>query len=228
MKRRLIAGLVAMLLGLSLGIDSLADKPSGEGGNIRVACVGDSITFGGRPRNTNPKAYPFQLQRILGDKYLVANFGVSGATLLEDGDKPYVKTDQYGPAHEFQPDIVVIKLGTNDTKPQNWKHKSEYVSDYLALIDGFAALESDPDIFICYPVPAYPGRWGISDEVIRNEIIPFIDRIADRRDVEVIDLYKALSGKKEFFPDTVHPNAEGYGLIAASVAEALKQSDGKD
>src|SRR5438270_834071 len=83
---------------------------------IKVACVGDSITQGsGLQENT----YPLQLQRMLGSNYEVRNFGVGGATLLEQGDKPYIQQKLYQDSLAFQPDVVVIMLGTNDSKPQN-------------------------------------------------------------------------------------------------------------
>jgi len=219
MKRCSIIIILTLLAALALHAPLLLADADGD--RIRVACVGDSITYGGGPRDQNPKCYPYQLQQMLGDEYLVRNFGVSGATLLSKGNKPYINTDQYKPAHDFAPDIVVIKLGTNDSKPKNWKHKEEFVADYLDLIDSFADLDGEPEIWVCYPVPAYPGRWGISDAIIKDEVIPLVKRISEMRDVGLIDLYEALSGHKECFPDTVHPNREGYRLLAERVAAEI-------
>jgi lysophospholipase L1-like esterase len=117
--------------------------------------------------------------------------------------------------------VVVIKLGTNDTKPQNWMYKDEFATDYADMIDRFAELPSNPRIWICHPVPAYPERWGISDTRIKNEVIPLISRIVRSKDVLVIDLYGPLSDKPELFPDLIHPNAEGAHGIAAEIYAAL-------
>lgn len=219
--------LLFVILSVSIFAGSFSFGEGSEGEKIRVACVGDSITYGGGPRDENPKCYPYQLQKILGEDYLVRNFGVSGATLLSKGNKPYIKTSQYKPGHDFDPDIVVIKLGTNDSKPRNWKHKADFVADYLALIDSFAELKSEPRIWICYPVPAYPGRWGISDQIIKDEVIPLVKQVSEKRKVGLIDLYTALSGHKKCFPDTVHPNREGYRLLAEAVAAAITDGDGE-
>lgn len=190
---------------------------------VRVACVGDSITYGARIADRETNSYPAQLGRMLGDGYLVENFGVSGATLLRKGNKPYWKTTQFQPAHAFKPDVVIIKLGTNDSKPDNWKHKGEYVADYVALIESFRALPSKPVVWICYPVPAYSDREGrISGKVVAEEVLPLIDEVAKQADVKIIDLYSALSGKPELFPDTVHPNAEGAKIIAESMAPFVR------
>src|SRR5271168_4090727 len=100
---------------------------------IRVACVGDSITFGAGVTKGWP--YPAQLGRMLGSGYDVRNFGVSGATLLRAGDKPYDKQKAFPAALAFKPDIVILMLGTNDTKPQNWgPHAAEFDADYRWLV----------------------------------------------------------------------------------------------
>jgi len=193
----------------------------------RIACVGDSITFGAAIKDRVKNCYPAQLGRMLGEKFEVRNFGVNGATLLKKGDKPYWKLKAYANARDFQPEVVVIKLGTNDSKPNNWKHKEEYVADYVALIESFRKLGSKPVVWLCYPVPAYPGRWGITDKVMKEEVMPRLDEVAKKSGCKVIDLYSALSDKKEMFPDLVHPNAKGATLIAEAVSSAIKAGKSK-
>ncbi len=193
----------------------------------RIACVGDSITFGAAIKDRVKNCYPAQLGRMLGEKFEVRNFGVNGATLLKKGDKPYWKLKAYANARDFQPEIVVIKLGTNDSKPRNWKHKEEYFADYMELIESFRKLGSKPVVWLCYPVPAYPGRWGITDKVMKEEVMPRLDEVAKKSGCKVIDLYSALSDKKEMFPDLVHPNAKGATLIAEAVSSAIKVGKSK-
>ena len=193
----------------------------------RIACVGDSITFGAAIKDRVKNCYPAQLGRMLGEEYEVRNFGVNGATLLKKGDKPYWKLKAYANARDFQPEVVVIKLGTNDSKPHNWKHKEEYVADYVAFIESFRKLASKPTVWLCYPVPAYPGRWGITDKVMKEEVMPRLDEVAKKSGCKVIDLYSALSDKKEMFPDLVHPNAKGATLIAEAVSSAIKAGKSK-
>ena len=193
----------------------------------RIACVGDSITYGAAIKDRVKNCYPAQLGRMLGEKFEVRNFGVNGATLLKKGDKPYWKLKAYANARDFQPEVVVIKLGTNDSKPRNWKHKEEYVADYVALIESFRKLGSKPVVWLCYPVPAYPGRWGITDKVMKEEVMPRLDEVAKKSGCRIIDLYSALSDKKEMFPDLVHPNAKGATLIAEAVSSAIKAGKSK-
>jgi acyl-CoA thioesterase-1 len=188
---------------------------------IRVACIGDSITYGYSIKNRINDCYPAQLGRMLGPKWQVRNFGVSGATLLKKGDLPYWNQQAFKDALAYNPNVVIIKLGTNDTKPQNWKYKDQFAADYVDMIDRFAKLPSKPRIWICKPVPAYGQRWGISETIIKNEVIPLIDRIARSKHVPVIDLYGPLSDKAELFPDQIHPNAEGAFDIAKVIYAVL-------
>ncbi len=184
---------------------------------IKVACIGNSITYGDGIQDRDRNSYPAQLQRMLGPAWDVRNFGVSGRTLLTKGDYPYRQTQEFNDAKAFLPDVVVIKLGTNDTKPQNWKYGDEFEQDYLDFVEEFRSLPSHPRVFLCYPVPAYQERWGIRDSIIRNELIPLIDTIAAKRDLPVIDLYSKLTGKSDMFPDGIHPDARGAGLMARAI-----------
>ena len=89
---------------------------------VRVACIGNSITDGHGIDMNDVKGYPAQLQKLLGSDYQVKNYGVSGRTLLKKGDQPYWKEQAWRDAQSYKADIVVIKLGTNDSKPENWQH----------------------------------------------------------------------------------------------------------
>lgn len=185
----------------------------------RVACVGDSITAGVGASKGN--SYPDQLGRMLGDGYIVKNFGVSGSTLLNHGDRPYQKQGAFKKALEFQPNIVVIKLGTNDTKPQNWKFKDEFVADYKDMIGQFAKLPSKPRFFLCRPAPV-PGKgnFGINEAGVLEEI-PMLDKVAADEKATVIDIYGALKDHPEMLPDRVHPNTAGATVMAKTVFKAL-------
>lgn len=214
-----VAAFLATGPGWLLADESPAKVPGGDA--VRVACVGDSITYGSGLPDREHNAYPAQLQKLLGDGYQVRNFGVSGATLLKNGDKPYWREKDFDQAKGFKPNIVIIKLGTNDSKPQNWRHKDEFLADAKDLIAAFQALDSKPKIYLCRPVPAFPGNFGIRDQVIHEEIIPLLDEAAKAKDAKVIDLYKALSDHAKLFPDKVHPNAEGAKLMAETIAMTL-------
>jgi lysophospholipase L1-like esterase len=186
---------------------------------IKVACVGDSITQGVGAQKG--KSYPAQLQGLLGEGYQVGNFGVSARTLLRKGDFPYWNEKKYQDALAMEPAIVVIMLGTNDTKPQNWKFETEFDADYRELVKSFQALKSKPKVFVCRPVPV-PGKgnYGINEENIQKEI-PRLDALAKALGCGVIDMHAALEKFPEMLPDRVHPNTAGAGEMAKAAAKAI-------
>jgi acyl-CoA thioesterase-1 len=204
------------LISLKLALAVIAASSAGAAEH-RVACIGDSITFGAGVANRQQNAYPKVLGVLLGEKYEVRNFGVNGATLLKKGDKPYWKLGAFKAATSFKPTIVVIKLGTNDTKPGNWKHKSEFAADLTAMVEHFASMEQKPKIYLCKPVPVVRDRWGINEKTVKGEVIPLVEQVAKAKGLTVIDLYAAMADKPKLIPDGVHPNAAGAKILAETV-----------
>jgi len=190
-------------------------------GTIRIACIGNSITYGSGIENRETNSYPAVLGRMLGARFEVRNFGVSGATLLKKGNMPYWSLPEMNAVADYKPDVVIVKLGSNDTKPENWAYKKEFGRDYKDFLAHFLALPGKPKIFACLPVPVYQTQWGINDDTLFKEVIPLIEKSAQETHVPIIDLYDALSNRPELFPDKVHPNAEGAALIARTVYTAI-------
>lgn len=188
---------------------------------VRVACVGDSITYGSGLPDRAHMAYPAVLGRLLGPRYLVVNFGVSGATLLKNGNKPYWKQPALAQAADFQPQIVVIKLGTNDSKPANWAHRDEFAADAAALVDYFMRLPSKPAVWICLPLPAFSHAYTI-DEKNLVEIRAILRQVAAEKHLPVIDPTPVFAGRRELFRDGIHPNPAGAKLLAETIADALR------
>ena len=183
-------------------------------GQIKVACVGNSITYGYGIKNPEKNSYPAQLAQLLGSEWEVANFGHSGATLLKNGNKPYWNLPEYRAALEFNPDVVIIKLGTNDSKPENWSdHGKEYIPDYKALIESFRALPSHPYVIIGLPVQVVKNTWTIKKEVVENEITPLLKELIKDEKTGVINFRKPLKKHDNLLPDNIHPNKEGAGLM---------------
>lgn len=193
---------------------------------VKVACIGNSITYGAGIENRDHMSYPAQLQAWLGNQYEVRNFGVSGATLLKKGDKPYWKEPQFQQAIDFAPDIVIIKLGTNDSKPQNWKYADEFEGDLTGLISTFKSLASKPRIILALPVPVFvPERWGIRDSIVKDQVIPIIKKVAQATKTQYVDLYTPLLNYSYAFPDAVHPNSIGASVMVEEIYRALFYRD---
>jgi len=194
-----------------------------NGDPIRVVCVGDSITAGvGAAKG---RSYPEQLQDLLGGDWQVENCGVSGRTLMKSGDYPFWKEGAFQQAHTVKPDVVIIMLGTNDTKPQNWAHKADFENDYHEMVKSFLDLKPSPLVYLCRPVPVpEPGKFGINEVGIKEQI-PIIDRLAAEMKLGVIDMHAALDGKPQFLPDRVHPDTNGAGEMAVAAYKVLTGQD---
>jgi alpha-L-fucosidase len=217
----IFVGVFALLVASCLNAGSQGSAPTRYVRAIRVACVGNSITFGDGIKDRDKWSYPAQLQRMLGNAWTVKNFGSSGRTILKKGDAPYWKEKEFAAAKAFMPDVVLIKLGTNDSKPQNWKYKKEFIPDYENMVEEFENLPTHPKVYVCFPVPAYPGNWGISDSIIHYEELPMLKKVAAERKAQTIDLYSALSDRRTLFPDRVHPNEEGAQMMAQVIYDTL-------
>lgn len=187
---------------------------------LRIACIGDSITEGAGLTKQSATSYPAVLNSILGDKYSVLNCGRSATTLQKNGDFPYWNSKEFTNTFVFKPSVIVIKLGTNDTKKQNWD-AANFEKDYQLLLDTLKTISTNPKIFLCLPVPVYKTEWGINDSTLTKEVIPIIKKIADKNKLMLIDLYTGMSNQKEDFPDNIHPNEAGALKMATIVSQKI-------
>ena len=218
----------------------LKARQTPQPGAIRVACIGNSITDGYCVDMRTAYGYPAQLQKKLGKDYWVKNFGVSARTMLNKGDFPYMNEMAWQDALAFKPDVVVIKLGTNDSKPENWQYGSEFRQDLEQMITTLrpdlaqpakkkskkakaAVAEPKPRILLCTPIPAFKSTWNISDAVITNEIIPIQQEVAKKYGLQVVDLHTLFANDGDKMADDgIHPDAKGADRLAEIVFEAIK------
>ena len=221
MIRKYLIGLLSLLL-----IVAPADarrKPKVQP-KIKVSCVGNSITYGMRLEDREHESYPVQLQAMLGDRYEVGNFGKSGATLLRHGHRPYFEQEEFRQAMDFAGDIVIIHLGINDTDPRNWPHfQDEFVGDYLALIDSLRSVNPKARFLLARmtPIGSFHSRFISGTKVWHGQIQEAIETVAHAAGAELIDFYKPLYPYPWLFPDAIHPNAEGAGILARTVYQGI-------
>ena len=191
----------------------------------KVACIGNSITFGHGIADREHFHYPAQLQQYLGDGYEVRNYGVSATTMLLKGDFPYVTTSQYKESLEWQPDIVLIKFGTNDTKSKNWKYKDDFMADYQAFIDSYRNLPSHPRIILLTPIRCFLPLtdWDIRGDYVEQMVRPMIEELAYKNNLDIINMNNLLGNTWDagLLPDKLHPSALGAGWMALKVYNHL-------
>lgn len=199
-------------------------------GTIKVACVGDSITYGILLRDS----YPSRLEELLGSAYSVRNFGAIGHTAQKDGNQPYWGHRYFGLSTDFAPDIVILMLGSNDSKDKNWKGAAAFTRDYTALVEHYRSLRSKPGIVLMTPPSTFlvKGRTklpaGISADAIA-QIADIVRQTGAAMSLPVIDMHAATADHPEFFQgDGLHPDRAGHRFMAAKVFEFLKaEGDGK-
>jgi len=159
---------------------------------------------------------------MLGEGYEVVNFAISGRTMLNKGDHPFMAEENYAKAKAYLPDIVTIMLGTNDAKPKNWKYKEEFINDLRTMVKEFKAIPSHPTIYLCLPPWVYSEMGGITEQCITEEVIPAIQQVAAESWLEVIDTHSPLIEHPEMFADGVHPNAQGARVLAETVFKGFE------
>ncbi len=191
---------------------------------IRVACVGNSITYGLTLDDPAKESYPTQLQQLLGNTYQVRNFGHSGTTLLSRGHRPYIEQQEYKDALAFKPNIVVIHLGINDTDPRDWPFfRDDFTKDYIALIRSFQAVNPKAQFYIAKmtPISHRHHRFLAGTRDWHKLIQAAIERVARATGARLIDFYSPMLPFPNVQPDGIHPNKTGATILARTVYEAL-------
>ncbi|MBQ8280743.1 MAG: hypothetical protein IJZ23_12985 [Roseburia sp.] len=196
-------------------------------GQIKVACIGDSITYGHGVTNWATENYPAVLQSLLGEEYFVANYGFIGACVNPNGDKPYTSQNVYQKSLDLNADIIVLMLGTNDSKASNWTDADTFVKAHKALLDTYFADGRQPKVYIglcaeSYDIENPEMEYGIQPAVV-DQIAKALQSAYASENVEIIDIHSLTEAHPEWFSkDGVHPNTEGAKAIAEAVAEAIK------
>jgi len=195
---------------------------------IKIAAVGDSNTRGSgvSSEDIEKYSYPSQLQTLLGNKYEVLNYGLDGTTVTKTTEASYTEEASYKQSQDAQPDIVLIMLGTNDSKSFNWD-AIKYEQDLRTFIDAYKQIESKPKVYVLTVPFAYTNgnellSGEINGDVVTNQVVPIIKRVAQNTNTALIDIYAVTKNHPELFPDKIHANADGYGIIAKQIYEVIQ------
>lgn len=209
---------------------------------VKIACVGDSITYGVGASNAETKSYPVQLEVKLGVKYEVKNFSRPRAFMIDKRDYPdftysseysiaYKNTEQYQQSLQYDADIVFICLGANDAhasdKNTSIDQAKYYYDSAVALAKEYQNLPSKPTVYFIYPPSRFDAQYRY--DYVKNTIIPQMDKAAKATGCETIDMFSvtdsyAKSKNTNYInKDGVHLADGGYTLMASTVLEAVKQ-----
>ena len=195
---------------------------------IRVACIGDSLTWGFALADPWRESYPAVLQAMLrekaGEGYEVRNFGCNGASVRADAYAGYVDTSAFRSSLVWEPDIVLLMLGSNDASPYDWDPDA-FRRDYEHIVALYQGLPSAPRIILIAPprIHRVMGEtfMGLSPEILEEGIRPAIRSIAAAAGFELIDLVDLFPDARYCF-DGVHPHASGARMMAAAIINSVK------
>jgi len=211
------------------GLSGMRKGDEAQPGQIKVACVGDSITYGHGVSNWPENQYPVVLGKLLGDGFHVSNFGVSGATAQADGDQPYSRTEVYRKSLDYGGDILIFMIGSNDSKPENWHGSEAFETQYLELLDSYLTGSEPPTVYLCTPAAAFyrnsensgPAGYDIQPDVV-DEIAQIAERIAAERGYTLVDIHTLTGAHPEWFvKDGIHPDQDGAAAIAEELYRAI-------
>ena len=235
----MLALVLAMLIGGGFaylyfnGMSGMSNTTDASEGQIKVACVGDSITYGHGVKNWPKNNYPVLLQKLLGDDYHVNSYGVSGRAVQDNSDQPYRALPHYQESVAYEADILVFMMGSNDTKPENWFGEESFKAALIDLLDDYTQGEKKPAIYIC-TTPACFFMEDSEGELTSHDLRPaYADTIAEitRQTAEelgyaVIDIHALTKQNPQWFvKDGVHPNNDGAAAIAQEVFNTLTKEN---
>lgn len=180
---------------------------------IKVACVGDSITEGWASTNTETQSYPVQLQKLLGDEYEVKNFSKGGRTAMKvaGGYWPIWNEGFFTQSKTYNPDVVILMLGTNDVMTDNWNDGETYYPDLKALVETYQGLSSQPTVYLATPSTAFDSE---HPDKLQNKAVPIVKQVAEETGAVLVDINALTANNGQYYPDGIHPNDEGYARLA--------------
>jgi acyl-CoA thioesterase I len=202
----------------SKNLEGIIGSGTGATDVSRIACMGDSIT--------NMTPYPADLQALLGSGFVVGDFGCTGAAVNFYSDRVYYFSDSYKEARAFQPNKVIIMLGTNDARTNLKDEIGNFTINYehmiQRMINGTKPFTSHPQIFLVIPPPIFQNNLNLTISIYTEQIIPKIRQVANDFGLSIIDVYTPLANHPEYFSDGVHPNVQGAQIIANTIYQAIK------
>ncbi len=190
---------------------------------IKVACIGDSITAGTNLSAT--QKYHYFLAQLLGDGYEVKGYGVSGATALKDPKvgNSYWDHANFTKSTEFVPDVVIIMLGTNDTKGTNVTgglFEDYYIDNLTELVNHYKNQSQKPRIYLNTSPSAFTTNADYNT-LVSGELKAKITEVAEATGVNLIDVNAATASSEYFQTDGIHPNVTGAEAIAQAIYNNL-------
>jgi Ca2+-binding RTX toxin-like protein len=210
----------------------------GTSNQQKIMPLGDSITGGEHAVAPTPGAYRIQLWKDFAADGLKVDFVGSqfnGPTSL--GDKNHEghggwTIDQItglvsgGLINTYQPDTVLLMIGTNDTRTSSL---SEMYADLSNLIEQITARSPNTNLLVSSIAPTDPaivGQTRANKTKDFNLLIPDLisDKVTQGRKVAFVNAGGSLT-LNDLVSDGRHPNAQGYNKLGNAWYDAIVKRD---
>ena len=198
----------------------------------RVACIGDSITYGAYLTSRDTRSYPARLQQLLGPRWVVGNFGAPDQAVGPWTTRAVTRHPSWRAAQEFQPDVVVLLLGTNDGQTRHWRSDDAFLQaagDLVRAIHRWRRSRPEagpPHVLIALPPPVFEARYEIQPQLVRNHVVLRWCELAAHHQWDVVDTHTPWVNRRERFPDGVHLDEAGALALACMIYDALVRPGG--
>ena len=206
----------------AVAFDEIDSSATGYKEPLRIACCGDSITFGtcaaatvidGYSYAKENFFYPTVMQKLYGTDAVVGNFGYPGSYVGTSYNK-YLNSSVYTSLIEFDPDVIVLALGTNNASLMP-SSKDSFISNYRTMLMDMHKRFPDAKIIMTTAIYRFDKVERIQQ--LDEYIIPIQKQMADAFDyVYLYDAYTEYRpyGNTTYYKDKLHPNNLGYEKLA--------------
>ena len=209
----------------------------GAAEKVRVACIGDSITFGYGIANRAVDSYPAQLQKLLDAKepgaYEVRNFGNSGRGIYLDSmrgneKRGYKWMKEHQDALAFNPDIVICDLGINDCgeyikEYAGGRTRGQFVKEYMELLADYKRANKSTKFYIwtkLSPLTAGQKFYRSPEPFLMQADLEEVARRCRATGIDMQEPFRDVMDQI-FAKDKIHPNEAGAKIIAETTFKAL-------
>ena len=207
----------------------------------KIACLGDSITAAANledEENYPDCSYPSILKELLGAEE-VYNLGIGGSSIGRYWADAFVERYEEIPADT---DIILVMGGTNDgfclsekelgtlEERQPWT----LCGDLDELMRGLRENYPDAEIYFITPLPNILQDYLMRERdylLPQKRLVNVMLELSEEYGFTVIDLYNSnildshdVDIVTEYMPDGVHPNEEGYQILAEHIAAELARN----
>ncbi len=200
-----------LIFPLSLFPEDLSSGP-------KIACVGDSLTYGYGLFNRNRDSYPSQTDAFLPSHWEIRNYGINGACATA-GHPDFYLNNPVEELAAWDADIIILMLGSNDSKDSIWNSRDSYIKGMGRILNRIKGINTR--VVLMTPPPCHLNLFGISNERIQNEVIPALRQFAGSEGYRLLETGELFRDEEGIYLDNIHMNSKGYGILSFLVAETL-------